>query len=631
MGIASAPNANYAFCAAFFEELARAGVEHVCISPGSRSTPLCVSALREPGLTASSHIDERSAAFFALGLAKASRKPVALVATSGTAPANYFPAIVEAHHARVPLLVLSADRPAELRDWGAGQSIDQLNLYGTHTRWFAEVPLPEADARALHYARALAGRAVGKTLGNPPGPVQLNWPLREPLAPDPESPAPGDWGEGVALAREGRAQKTEAAIEPAIEPAIEAKQAPPYLAVSASRLAPDERVIAILAERARETSRGVIACGPIDAGDALADAVTRLAARLGWPVLAEPTSQLRAGAHVDSGPICAGSDLYLRDPGFARNHRPDFVLRIGHSPVSKAFRLWLEAAPPDEFVLVDPGGEVFEPSHLASRLVAADPVLFCRRLGEVLGDVLGDVEEENARASDWLRDFERAEDAVRRVLESRVDAESALFEPRATREVCASLDEGAILYVSNSMPIRDLDAFMPAGPRALRVLCNRGANGIDGMVSSALGAAAADVGHVVLLTGDLAFLHDLGGLMAARRLRLSATIVVLNNDGGGIFSFLPIASHGEDVGFEEFFATPHGLDLEHAAQLFGLGHTRVDSWDALRSALEKEPRSEGVTIVEVPVDRDANLAHFRAIVAEVAAAVSADQGDGAST
>ncbi len=598
MSVAAAPNATYACCAAFFEELARAGVEHVCISPGSRSTPLCVSASQTPGLHASSHIDERAAGFFALGLAKASRRPVALVATSGTAPANYFPAIIEAHYARVPLLVLSADRPAELREWGAGQTIDQSNLYGSHVRWFAELPIPEPGARALHYVRALAGRAVGEAQGNPPGPVQLNWPLREPLAPvaAPDRPEAG-WGEGSALAARGR-------------------ETAPYLRVSPSLVAPQEDEIEALADLCRGISRGVIVCGPSDDDSEFAAALAALAARLGWPILAEPTSQLRAGPHVDGAPICACSDLYLRDPTFAAAHRPAFVLRFGNTPVSKAFRLWLEAAPPEHLVLVDPAGAVFEPSHLASRLIAADPMVFCRRLLESLAG-----QSETAPVSDWLRDFMLAESAADRVLQERVDAEDALYEPRATREVCRALDEGAILYVSNSMPIRDLDAFMPARTRALRVLCNRGANGIDGMVSSALGAAAAGEGPVVLLTGDLAFLHDIGGLMAASRQRLAATIVVLNNDGGGIFSHLPVAQHAEAVGFEEFFTTPHGLDLAHAASLYGLAHTRVGSWDQLRSVLEKNAQLDSVSIVELPIDREANLEHFRIIVKEVGRAV----------
>lgn len=617
MSISTAPNATYAFCTAFFEELARAGVERVCVSPGSRSTPLCVSAHREPGLHASAHIDERSAAFFALGLAKASRRPVALIATSGTAPANYMPAVVEAHYARVPLLVLSADRPPELREWGAGQTIDQLGLYGNHVRWFAEVPIPDAGEAPLRFARALAGRAVGRTLGNPPGPVQLNWPLREPLTPTASDDRPETgWGDGVVLAEAGRE-------EDAIDSA-RARAAVPrsYLQISSPKIAPADAEIESLARLCVAYPRGVIACGPIDAGDDLAPSVARLAARLGWPVLAEPTSQLRAGSHTRLGLICAASDLYLRAPDFAAAQRPDFVLRIGHAPVSKAFRLWLEAAPPRHCILVDPAGEVFEPSHLASQVVTADPTLFCEELDAAL-DACNAPKE---RSSEWLRAFEAAESAVAAVIADRVDGEEALFEPRAIRELCEALPDDAILYVSNSMPIRDLDAFMPVKAKPLRVLCNRGANGIDGMISSALGAAAADVGPVVLLTGDIAFLHDVGGLMAARQQRLAATIVVLNNDGGGIFSFLPIAQFGDEAGFEEFFATPHGLDLAHAAALYGLSHTRVTSWAALRSALEKQPRSEGVSIIEVPIDRDANLAHFRAVVAAVATAVEAIGG-----
>ena len=600
-GSANAPNATYAFTLAFFEELSRCGVEHVCISPGSRSTPLAVAAGSVSGLRAWSHLDERSSAFFALGLAKASRRPVALVCTSGTALANYAPAVIEAHYAGVPLVVLSADRPPELRDWGAGQTIDQLKIFGSQVRFFAELPIPEAGSKMLRYARAIACRAVGESRGANPGPVHLNWPLREPLEPV-HSDAFGPEPDADLVATRGRADG-----RPYVEYSVELPRA------SATQI--DRLVDDFL-----ELDRGVIACGALDE-PGFAPVVARLGRLLGWPVLAEPLSGLRRGAHVEAGPIIAGSDLFLRDPVFGASHPPKLVLRFGGTPVSKALRLWLEATPPARLVLVSSNGAFHEPSHLTSDFVLADPIDLCERLCAQIAKRRRAVPE-----TDWLTSFTAADSATEAVLERCLDAESALLEPRATRDLCARLPESSLLYVSNSMPVRDLDAFMPKSAVGVRVLSNRGANGIDGLVSSALGAAAAEQGHVFLLTGDLAFLYDIGGLLAARRYPLRVTIIVLNNDGGGIFSFLPIAGFGESVRFNEFFTTPHGVDLSAVAPLYGLSHTRVANWNQYATAIEKSLAHPGVSIIEVPIDRDANLEHFRGLVSAVGQALEATGG-----
>lgn len=597
-GTADAPNATYAFAMAFFEELARSGVMHVCISPGSRSTPLVVAAGSVPELRAWSHLDERSSAFFALGLAKASRRPVALICTSGTALANYAPAVIEAHHAGVPLIILSADRPHELRDWGAGQTIDQVKIFGDQVRFFAELPVPEAGSKMLRYARAMACRAVGESQGTHPGPVHLNWPLREPLEPV-RSEASADWSQGDRIAERGRTDGRPYAQQRVALPRASTNQI-------------DELVEDFLL-----IEQGVIACGALDA-PGFAAAVARLGRLLGWPVLAEPTSGLRSGAHVEAAPIIAGSDLFLRDPGFKDSHTPQIILRFGGTPVSKAFRLWLEETPPERLVLVSSNGDWNEPSHLSSDFVLADPVDLCERLCAAIA-----TRGSAARESDWLKSFLAAESSTQAVLDRCLGGETELFEPRATRSLCERLPDSSLLYVSNSMPVRDLDAFMPASVVDLRVLSNRGANGIDGLVSSALGAAAAGQGHVFLLTGDLAFLYDIGGLLAARRYALRATIVVLNNDGGGIFSFLPVAEYGESIRFNELFTTPHGVDLSAAATLYCLSHTRVANFREYDAAIEKSLAHPGVSIIEVPIDREANLEHFRSLVSATGLALTA--------
>jgi 2-succinyl-5-enolpyruvyl-6-hydroxy-3-cyclohexene-1-carboxylate synthase len=446
----------------------------------------------------------------------------------------------------------------------------------------------------LRYARALACRAVAMAEGRPAGPVHLNLPFREPLEPVAEPAA--STGELEPLAVDGRGEA-------------------PYTRAEMCPAAPAPELAAALAEFLREFERGVVACGPLDATPVAAHAMARLAAVLGWPLLAEPTSQLRRGPYLKGAPVIATSDLFLRDEATATRLAPDCVLRFGDTPTSKPFRLWLEQHRPRASILVDPDAVWHDPSHLASSVLRVDPELLCEALLQQLG-------ERPAPLSAWLRDFLEAELRTRTTLEAALADEDSLLEPRAVRELGEVLPDGALLYVSSSMPVRDLDAFLAPGASALRVLCNRGANGIDGMVSSALGAAAAGEGPVVLLTGDLAFLHDAGGLLAAHRHALRATIVVLDNDGGGIFSFLPIAEHGEAVGFEEYFRAPHGLDLGAVARAYGAGFTRVDSWEHFRAALKESFAEPGVSLVAVPVDRDRNVAHLRDLYRAVSEALA---------
>lgn len=580
----AASNHNFAFAANLFDGLARSGVRHVVVSPGSRSAPLAAAAARHPALRCWSQIDERAGAFFALGMAKAERAPVAAVCTSGTAAVNFHPAVVEAHHARVPLLLLTADRPPELRDWGAGQTIDQVNLYGRAVRWFAEAPVPESGACGLEAtAQALAYRAVATASGRPAGPVHLNLPFREPLAP---TPVPG------ALVSHGRAP-------------IHAR-----VAEAASRPSPD--LVASLLDSLREEERGVVICGPLEADPDTTDAIAGLAAALGWPLLADPASQLRCGEHTAATPVITGYDHFLSDRSTAQRLAPRRVLRFGDSPTSKSLRLWLERVPPEALILIDADAAWHDPSHIASQVVPVAP-------GPLADALLRRLAGSVAAASSWLQAFRAADDCVHQVVEREVSRETALLEPRVVHELKATLPAAAILYVSNSMPIRDVDRFLSARSALLRILCNRGANGIDGMVSSALGASAACDAPLVLLTGDLAFVYDAGGLAAAARHDLRATFVVIDNGGGGIFSFLPIAEHGEAVGFEEHFRTPHGLDLVAVARAYGAHAERVDSVAAFRSALEKSLVAEGVSVLVIPVDPDHSVSRRRALERSVAA------------
>ena len=573
-----ATNRNTALASALAEELARAGVRHACVSPGSRSAPLALAMWNEPGIRVWSHVDERCAGFFALGIAQETGAPAVVVTTSGTAGANLHPAVAEADEARVPLIVITADRPPELRGRGAGQTIDQLKLYGAAVRWFCELGVAAADDTGLLHYRSAAVRAVAQARGRPPGPVHLNVPLTEPLAPDAEE---GAVTARSGLAREGRGDRP---LTEVVEPRLEAHPA----------------TVSRVAELLSECSRGVILAGRNSDGR-LAAPVAALARAHGFPILAEPTSQLRCGAH-ELEQVVASYDLIFRDlPGVLA---PDLVIRVGDMVTSKAVRTWLQYSEARQ-VVFDPDGGWNEPTSIADMVVRVDPVPLFESLAE---------QHEPPGDRGWLDAWRATNQAAELEVDTFLKELGAeLFEPRVHRDLSALLPEGSTVYVASSMPIRDLETFLPVTGRSLRFLANRGANGIDGLVSSGFGAAATAPGRTFVLTGDVGLYHDMNGLLAASRLGVDATVVVMNNGGGGIFDFLPIARHRE--GYEELFGTPTGLDLEQVAGVYGLRFTRVGRYPDLPGALA-EPG-----LVEIPLDRARNVELHRALVERVSAVV----------
>jgi 2-succinyl-5-enolpyruvyl-6-hydroxy-3-cyclohexene-1-carboxylate synthase len=541
----------YLLLRAFCGELARCGVQHACTSPGSRCAPIVLSLAREPRIRSWSHIDERCAGFFALGAAKASGRPVAVTCTSGTAAANLAPAVIEAHWARVPLIVLTADRPPELRDVGAGQAIDQLKLYGDAVKWFFEVGVHDASPERLRWIRTLACRSCATALEGRPGPVHLNFPLREPLVLD--EPLPDD--------DTGRAGGHPYVIS-------EPRDAPP----AAEGPGP------------HRAGRLLIVAG---AGTPDPSVLAAFATRAGIPLLADPLSGARRGEAA-----VAHYDLLLRDPGFAAAHRPQFVFRVGDLPTSKPLRAWLAGLTDAAQIAFDPDGDWQDPDSVVGiRIRSALPQ-----------------PDELSVEPGWLEAWADADAKVARAFEAELG--DRLSEPSVARGLGEWLDPGVALFVASSMPIRDVEEFAGARPDPPRVLANRGANGIDGTVSAAFGVAATGA-PTVLLTGDVALLHDIGGLLAARRLELSLTIVLLNNDGGGIFHFLPIASQAD--AFEEHVATPHGVDFAQAAALYGCGYEQPETLDALRDAVERSVASSAATIIEVRTDRVQSLALHRRV------------------
>jgi 2-succinyl-5-enolpyruvyl-6-hydroxy-3-cyclohexene-1-carboxylate synthase len=587
-----------AYVGAFVDELARVGIRHVCIAPGSRSTPLALLIAEHPRLRVWMHLDERSAAFFALGMARMLGEPVAILCTSGSAAANFLPAVVEARSAGVPLLVLTADRPPELREVGAAQTIDQNRLYGSHAKWFADVTLPDATPDALRYARMLACRAAAIARATPAGPVHLNFPFREPLVPV-AGGAPVDLSSADALAWRGRPDGA------------------PWVQVPANVVALDTSWVERLATQLRAARRPLIICGP-QYDTALAAPLAALARTLGAPLLADPLSQVRWGAH-DRSAVIDRYDAALRDDATAEALAPDLVLRFGAMPTSKPLLQFLQRHGAARLIVVS-AGSWSDPTLLASEMIHADATPLCAQLLDAMS-----ASDSHAVEDAWFGAWRQMDDRAGAALERYTHSVDESFEGGALAAIAAALPNGGTLVVSSSMPVRDLDAFAAGDDRSLRVLANRGANGIDGVVSSALGAAAAvrkredGGGPLVLAIGDIAFYHDMNGLVAAKRHALDVTVVVINNDGGGIFSFLPQAEQATH--FEELFGTPHGLEFAPVAELYGACYHRVETVAALRSALEASMTRGGLNIVELRTERERNVELHRAAWAAVAGAL----------
>lgn len=580
-----AANPSHALALVTVDELARGGVTDAVLAPGSRSTALALALHADERVRLHVEIDERSAAFLALGLGRASGRPAVVVTTSGSAVANLHPGVVEADADRVPLVVLSADRPPELRHTGANQTIDQLKIFGGAVRWFVEVGAPGDREGEVAYWRATACRLLAEATGlsGPPGPVHANLAFREPTVP---------------LADDGRAPV--ATFSHALDGRAGRR---PWTALQrAPRVLPPE-ALEDLAQRLGRVPRGLLLLG---AGAAQGDAALALARALGWPVVAEPTSGARRGPDVVST-----VHHLLAHEGFARTHVPDLVVRVGRGALSPSVSRLL--VPEVEQLVLDPWGTWDDPERAVAQRLIADVGDTCRRLVTALGGVAGDPGARGAAA--WREEWRRAEAAARRALDGELDAQREPTEPRTARDVAAAVPRGGTLVAASSMPVRDLERY--AAPREdLRVLGNRGASGIDGLVSTALGAALAGPGPVVALAGDLSLLHDANGfLLAPDAARLDATFVVVDNDGGGIFHFLPQAGFPE--GFERVFGTPHGREVADLARLHGLGYRRVERADELAGAVSEALAAGGIRLVHVRTDRHANVGWQRRLTAAV--------------
>jgi 2-succinyl-5-enolpyruvyl-6-hydroxy-3-cyclohexene-1-carboxylate synthase len=568
-----AVNRNSLWATIVAEELYRSGVRTICASPGSRSAPLITAFAAHPDLEVLVHIDERSGSFFALGNAKQNALPVALLCTSGTAAANYYPAVIEAFYSGIPLAILTADRPPALRSCGAGQTIDQIELYGNFVRFFFEVGVPGVSEFQLRHLRSLVSHSVAVATGAttlPAGPVHLNFAFADPLAPIPvPNDVPEDLARSSPIAWHGR-------------------DVGAYNQVITGKTVLATEAIAAIANQIANHPKGVIVVGVYNAPVGFTDAVQRLAQVTGYPFLVEATGCDRQGA-------LGRYDCFLRSRKFASQYAPELIIRFGAMPTSKAYLLWLEQHVQCQQIVVG-NGDNSDPTHGLTQFVHADATIFCEQISDYLNlNALPGWQDKQ-----WQSSFERAEAIAADTIDSFLKSVDVLFEGKVYAELGKWLPDDVCIYVASSMPIRDLDTFLQPQQR-LSVLANRGANGIDGMVSSALGAAWRSEQPVILICGDLAFYHDLNGLMAAKQFQINLTIILLNNDGGGIFELLPISNF--EPPFEQYFATPHGLDFAPVVTAYGCSHALVRDWQHFQQLVLASLTQPGTQVIEIQSDR----------------------------
>jgi 2-succinyl-5-enolpyruvyl-6-hydroxy-3-cyclohexene-1-carboxylate synthase len=575
-------NTNSLWGSVLVETLHRLGLRQAVISPGSRSTPLTIAFARHRGIEAIPVLDERSAAFFALGLAKRTQRPVVLLCTSGTAGANYFPAVIEAQESGVPLLVITADRPPEMRECRSGQTIDQQKLFGSHVSFYHELAVPVANLPMLRYLRQTLVHAWERTLWPFAGPVHLNAPFRDPLPP----------------VEDGTAAKLRGSL----------KEEEFFAAVKVERVDPNalsnSRAVAA-ALRSMRSARGIIVVGPVQPADPAlyAGAIGRLSAALGWPVLADALSPVRNYQRLLPH-LVTSYDLVLRSAEWSRLLRPACVLCLDGWPTSKQLRGWLETADAEVFLL-NQRAQNADALHLRTQHLRHSVESLAAHAGRTV------------RTGAWLQLWSRAQKLSGREIQRALRGAAGLFEGRASQLLPILLPKGTPVCVANSMPVRDAEYFWPANDRAHEMYFNRGANGIDGTLSSALGMAH---GHrpAVLLTGDLALLHDTNGFLLRAKFKGSLTVVLINNNGGGIFEHLPVAQFNPP--FEEFFATPQQVDFKKLCAAYGVKHVRVRDWPHFAGLVTRLP-GRGIRVLEVRTDRKRDAAFRKDLFAEAAQAV----------
>lgn len=559
-------NTNSVWASILVETLKRLGLTTAVVCPGSRSTPLAVALAQADGVEAIPVLDERSASFFALGIARQSHRPAAVVCTSGTASANFYPAVIEAKESRVPLLVLTADRPPELRDCHSGQTIDQLKLFGTYPNWQAELALPAVEIARLSYLRQTVIQAWERSLYPVSGPVHLNIPFRDPLAPLPDATA-------LDLAKvQLQPEEFFSGVEPSVY--VPNPTANPYWL-----------------QEWQQCDQGVIIAGVAQPqlSQKYCDAIGRLAKVLGWPVLAEGLSPLRNYAQLNPG-LISTYDLILRNQQLAQQLAPKMVIQLGELPTSKELRTWINAVQPRRWV-IDPSDQNLDPLHGKTTYLRTS-------VEQLTQTYLGEPKPLTAYFSFWCT----TEAKVRANVDQIMAQMHQMFEGKVAWLLSQILPPATPLFIANSTPVRDVESFWAPSDSGVQPFFNRGANGIDGTLSTALGIAHRQQSSV-LLTGDLALLHDTNGFLVRNKFIGHLTIVLINNNGGGIFESLPIAKF--EPPFEEFFATPQDINFARLCATYEIEHEIIHSWKQLQKRLNPLP-SQGIRVLEVQCDRKAD-------------------------
>ena len=570
---------NFRWAYIFADMLASLGVRDVCISPGSRSTPLTLAFSHHPGFHQYSQIDERSAAFFALGLSKSSGKPTVLICTSGTAAANYFPAIIEAAYSNIPLIVCTADRPPELHGTGVNQTIDQQELYGNKVRWFQDVGLPDHSRTAMHHIAFAGSRAFAEAMNVPGGPVHINFPFRKPL--EPESP------EQLAELGKDTSGNSEDEWSPLKLPGI----------------TPDE--LEYVREVLQGHPRGVIFAGPDQYTDEFYGLCVQLAEKTGYPIIADGLSGFRFRSDLDD-PVSHFASTFLLQESIRDSLSPDVIVRFGRLATNNVLNTYMESNPESIQLVINPEGFHYGHPRLIDHLVVSRPEDFCRSLLEALPEI-----DTESTESSWSSRYLRIEHVTRDFLQETLDNPAdQLTEPEVFQRVFIALPAGSRVFLSNSMPVRDVEHFAFPNNQMHTLFFNRGASGIDGIISTAAGVAAHSESPSWLITGDLAFLHDLNGLLLLKNHRIPLTIILIDNNGGGIFEMLPVSAFGES--YRQFIATPHNLDFQGFVETFGGKYFHPKTGDELTKTLDSISGTD-FSVIHLRTDRRESMSHRQSL------------------
>ncbi|MDQ2098870.1 MAG: 2-succinyl-5-enolpyruvyl-6-hydroxy-3-cyclohexene-1-carboxylic-acid synthase [Tychonema bourrellyi B0820] len=600
-------NTNTLWSSILAETLQRLGLTTAVICPGSRSAPLTIAFAQNNQIETIPILDERSASFFALGIAKKSHLPTALICTSGTAAANFYPAIIEARESRIPLLIFTADRPPELRDCHAGQAIDQIKIYGNYPNWQVELAIPSAEIAMLGYLRQTIIYAWDRSQFPTPGPVHLNIPFRDPLIPISDIAV-------EALETQFNPEDFFAGLEPIFAGETSTPPSPPLLRGG------EESTI----QQWQKCSRGIIIAGVAQPQfpEKYCSAIAQMSKLLNWPVLAEGLSPLRNYAQLNPH-LISTYDLILRNRELADKLTPEIAIQIGDLPTSKELRNWLDKTQPKRYI-IDPSHHNFDPLHgktihlrtspenLATAISLHVPPLSKGGLGGVQdrGNHGGIAPTDNETAlglggvltspsNEYLQLWHNTETQVRQTIDQKLSAINNIIEPKISWLLSQNLPAGTPIFISNSMPVRDVEFFWKPNNLEIKPFFNRGANGIDGTLSTALGVAHRNQSSI-LLTGDLALLHDTNGFLIKHKFVGYLTIILINNNGGGIFEMLPVAKF--DPPFEEFFATPQHINFAQLCATYSVEHEIINDWEQLKEKLSL-PSNNGIRVLELQTDR----------------------------